>query len=91
MKEKRHLEVLFETHEITTISFKRNHAIAVFCRLCRAKTVHLTVSEAASISNFSETAISRLVETDQIHSIEAASGWLLVCGNSLSALAKGRS
>ena len=86
MKEKRRLEVVWETREITTISFKRNYSATVFCRSCQTDTLHLTVSEAASILNYSEFAIFRFVETNRIHSIETAAGFLLVCGNSLSAL-----
>lgn len=88
MKEKRRLEVVWETREITTISFRRNHSAAVFCPSCQTDTLHLTVSEAASIAKFSEFAIFRFVETNQVHSIETAAGFLLVCGNSLSVLAQ---
>ena len=88
MKEKRRLEVCWETHEITTISFKRGFSATVFCQSCNAETLCLTVSEAASVLKFSEFAIFRLVETNQIHSIETAAGFLLVCGNSLSVLAR---
>ena len=83
MKEKRRLEVFWETHEITTISFKPNHSATIFCESCKTETLHLTVSEAASVLKFSEFAIFRFVETNQIHSIETAAGFLLVCGDSL--------
>ena len=83
MKEKRRLEVVWETHEITTISFRRNRSATVFCQSCQTETLHLTVAEAASILKFSEFAIFRFVETNQIHSIESGAGSLLVCGDSL--------
>jgi hypothetical protein len=83
MKEKKRLEIVWETHEITTISFKRGASAPVLCRTCNAETLHLTVSEAASVLKFSELAVFRRVETNQIHSNETAAGTLLVCGNSL--------
>ena len=89
MKEKRRLEVHVETHEITKISFKQNYSTNAFCRSCQSETVHLTVSEAALILNFSDSAIFRLAEARQIHSVETGSGLLLICGNSLTASAQG--
>jgi len=88
MKEKRRLEVFWETHEITTISFRRNRSATIFCQSCNTETLHLTVAGAALVLRFSEFAIFRLVETNQIHSIETAAGMMLVCGNSLTALAR---
>lgn len=85
MKEQKRLEVFWETHEITTISFKRKLSASFFCQSCRAETLHLTVSEAASITKFSEFTIFRLVEMNQVHSIETANGQLLLCSNSLPA------
>jgi len=84
MKAKKRLEIVWETREITTISFNQNRRATVFCQSCSAETLHLTVSEAASILKFSEFAIFRFVETNQIHSIETGSGSLLICGDSLS-------
>ena len=86
MKEKKRLEVVWETREITTISFRRNRPATIYCQPCHAETLHLTVSEAAAILRFSEFAIFRLVETNQFHSTETAAGLTLVCGNSLAAL-----
>lgn len=86
MKEKRRLEVFWETREITTISLKRNLSKTFFCQPCRSDALHLTVSEAALILKFSEIAIFRFVETDQLHSIETVAGIILICGNSLAAL-----
>jgi hypothetical protein len=88
MKEKRRLEFFLETHEITTISFRRGFPTTVFCRLCQTETLHLRISQAASVLKFSEFKIFRLVQDGQIHSAENAAGQLLLCGNSLSALAQ---
>ncbi len=89
MKEKRRVEVLLETHEVTTISFKRGFSTMAFCQPCRAETLHLSVAEAASILKFSESAIFRFTETNQVHSMETG-GMLRVCGNSLSAFGQER-
>src|SRR5688500_7930390 len=85
MKEKRRLEVLLETHEVKTISFKRGFSSMVFCPRCRAKTLHLSVSEAASILQFPESAVFRFTETEQVHSMEKG-GMIRLCGKSLSTL-----
>ena len=84
IKEKKRLEVFWETREITTISFRQNRAAAVFCPSCQTETLHLTVAEAAAVLKFSDLAVFRFIETSRIHSIETAAGRLLVCGNSLN-------
>ena len=86
MKEKRRLEVVWETREVTTVSFRQNRSVTIYCQICETETLHLTVAEAASISNASEFAIFQFVETNRIHSIETAAGILNICGNSLAAL-----
>jgi len=84
IKEKKRLEVLWETHEITTIRFKQNQPeMSLYCQSCQTETPHLTVREAASVLKISEFTIFRFVETNQIHSIENAAGFILICGNSL--------
>jgi hypothetical protein len=88
MKEKRRLEVVWETREITTISFRRNRSATAYCQTCETETLHLTVAEAASILNVSEFAMFRFVESSRIHSIENAAGIMLVCGASLPVLTK---
>jgi hypothetical protein len=88
MKEKKRLEVFWETHEITMISFRQKRSATIYCQSCGTETLHLTIAESASITKFSESAIFRFVETNQIHSIESPAGFLLVCGNSLSALTR---
>ena len=89
IKEKRHVEVYWETHEITKVSFVRNHSATVFCQTCLADTLHLSVSEAASILRLSEFAIFRFAEINQIHTNETE-GPIQICGKSLSALERDR-
>ena len=84
IKEKKRLEVLWETHEITTIRFGQTQsATSFYCQSCQTETLHLTVREAVSVLKISESTIFRFVETNQIHSIEDAAGFILICGNSL--------
>lgn len=88
MKEKNRLKVFWETREITTISFRRGVSALFFCPTCKLDALHLTVAESASVLEFSELAVFRLVETNRIHSTETAAGILLVCGKSLAALTR---
>jgi len=89
MKEKRRLEMFLETHEITTISFRRRYSATGFCQTCQAGTLQLSVSEAASILTVTEFAMFHLVETGQVHSSETG-GMIRVCGRSLPALKQDR-
>jgi hypothetical protein len=84
VKEKRRLEVLLETHEITKVSFRNGFSAGVLCEVCGIDTLHLSISEAASILQSSESAILQFAQTNQVHSVENAAGSLLVCGNSLA-------
>ncbi len=84
MKAKKRLEIVWETREITTISFKRGFPATFFCQSCHAATRHLSVAEAAAAAKISETAVFRLAETGLIHTTETDAGALLICGDSLS-------
>lgn len=89
VKEKRRLEVLWETHVITKVSFRRSGSTTFFCPACQTETLHLTISEAVSIFNLSEIAVLQLGEAKEAHLVENAAGSQFVCGNSL-AISKGR-
>ena len=88
MKEKKRLEIVWETHDITRITFAHGFSSRFFCRLCAREALFVTVRQASSILKFAEVSIFRGVETDQVHSIETAQGTLLICSNSLSGLAQ---
>lgn len=84
MLAKRQTEVTTETHELTIIRF--GHQQTQQCSFCGTAVAHVRVTHAASALSLSETALFRLAESGQIHSIETAAGSLLLCGNSLAAL-----
>jgi hypothetical protein len=85
MKEKKRLEIMFETHELTIVRFGRNQA-ADYCPFCGAHTPHLSVAQSVSVLALPETKIFLLAQSGQIHSRETADGRLSICGNSLAAL-----
>lgn len=86
MKAKRHLEIVWETHEITTISFNQNRRVTFFCRTCQSDTPHLSAAAAAALLHTTAREIFRLAECGQIHSTETDEDLLMLCGNSLAAL-----
>jgi hypothetical protein len=90
MKEKKRLEIVWETHEITRISFNQNRRATFFCQSCRSDAPHLSVAEAAVAANISEAAVFRLAEAGRIHSTETGNGSLLICAESLSSENKKR-
>lgn len=54
-----------------------------FCEICAAETEMLTLDETVSFTGASVWEIIRRIEAGAVHSIETASGHLLVCQNSL--------
>jgi hypothetical protein len=84
MKAKTRLEIVWETHEITTISFKGTSSSMIFCQLCKLETQHLSIAEVAIIARISEADVFRLAEAGSIHSTERAGGKLLICVNSVT-------
>ena len=51
--------------------------------MCKARVMYFSVSRAATLLEISETAIFRLNENGQFHSLENESGSLMICSNSL--------
>jgi len=86
MKAKKRLEIVWETHEITTISFNQNRRATVFCQTCQSDAPHLSVTEAAALLQTTAREIFRLTEAGEIHYLETESSALLVCRNSLAVL-----
>ena len=56
------------------------------CGLCEATIPHLRVASAAAALSISETAVFRLAESGDIHSIETPEGLLMLCSSSLAAI-----
>ena len=87
MKARKRMKIRVETHETTIIRFRRKRR-RVFCRRCDEEVFHLRVAEAAAALSFSEKSVFRLAEADRLHATENADGQLLLCANSLAALAR---
>ena len=87
METKQRTEITIETHETTIIRVSSHQTATAFCEICRTTHKHFSVRRVAAILRLSETAIFRLVEDGRVHSTETAAGALLVCSNSLLALA----
>jgi hypothetical protein len=79
MKAKTRLEITWETHEITTISFKGTSSSMIFCQSCQSETRHLSIAEVAAVAKISEATVFRLAEAGSIHSTERADGKFLIC------------
>ena len=84
----RRTEITVETHQVTIIHLSQHQTATAFCEGCQTTLSHLSVFRAAALLRLRETAMFRLVESGQLHATENAQGSLLVCANSLSALAK---
>ena len=83
MKEKKRLEITLETHELTIVRFQRAQTLD-FCVVCRAYTPHLSIAEAVSVTDLSETAVFRLALNGRLHAHENPDGRIALCGNSLA-------
>ena len=87
MKAKRRTEITLETHETTIIRFRQTNA-AAYCAECQRHTSHLSVAQAVSVLSLSESAVLCLAKDKKIHSSRTADAALLLCSNSLAALAQ---
>lgn len=81
-------KIEFETSELTVVRIRRSQTVLASCPRCNAKVSHFSVIRAAAILQISETAVFRLAESGTVHSSETAAGALLICGISISELAK---
>jgi hypothetical protein len=72
-----------ESHEVFILrTDKRDHAYGK-CPRCSLEVEILTLDQAISLSGLRTVELVRLIEADEIHSIETYSGHLLVCKDSL--------
>jgi hypothetical protein len=84
---KRQLEITRQTHCLTIIRLGQQEAW-MQCELCGATVPHLRVAGVAAALSISETAVFRLAEAGDIHSIETPDGRLMVCGSSVAAIGR---
>jgi len=82
-KAKRYL-ITTAISEIFIIPLNRLQAVRGFCAECAAESEFFTLDEAVSFSGESTRRIFCRIEAGAIHVLEAESGHLLVCRNSLS-------
>jgi len=67
-----------------TVVVSRIRRVITTCVKCDARAEMVSVEDAAIVSGESSRTIFRLVEREQLHSLETSDGLLLVCLNSLS-------
>lgn len=75
------------TSEIFIVRFNSRNKVRGFCETCAAEIEMLTLDQSVSASGKAAREIIRGIESGAIHSIETASGHLLVCAASLMPLA----
>ena len=73
-----------ESHEIYIFRVYGKSGIRGFCSECLAETEMLTLDEAVSLSSITALEILGSVRDGKIHSLETASGHLLICQTSIS-------
>ena len=66
---KRTTEVIYETEELTTVKARRG--FKGFCRQCNAFVEMLPTEAAALLTGLGERELFRLIETGEIHFVEA--------------------
>ena len=76
---KRSTEITFETEELTTVKARRG--FKGFCEGCNAFVEMLPTEAAAILTGMGEREIFRLIETGEIHFVEAER--VFVCEDSL--------
>ena len=72
-----------ESREVFIVRRDECRTIRGVCETCAAETEMLTLDEVVNLTGKSTLELIRLAESDAIHTIESASGHLLVCQNSL--------
>jgi hypothetical protein len=84
---KRTTEIIYETEEMTTVTARR--CFKGFCGACNAVVEMLPAEAAALLTGLGEREIFRLIETGEIHFIEAER--VFVCRNSSESVKAARS
>lgn len=77
------ISITTESREIFVVRMREKSVIHGFCPQCAAKADFLTLDEAVCFSARTTREIVRQTETNQVHSVETASGHLFICQKSL--------
>jgi hypothetical protein len=83
----RKTKITIENYRRTILRTRRN-PVTARCEFCESQTLMISPNEAAALLHKTAREIFRLTETGEIHFFETATGALLICRNSLTALEK---
>lgn len=83
MKNARRILITTESHEVFIVRFTGESDVRGFCPDCAAETQMLTFDESVIVLGESARRLIRHIESNAVHSIETASGHLLICAESL--------
>ena len=78
-----------ESREIFIVRINGKSNVWGFCEICAAETEMLTLDESVCAAGKSARELIHQIESSAIHSLETASGHLLVCQNSLGDFLQG--
>jgi hypothetical protein len=78
MRKRERTRTTIEKREVLMIKRSRSLTRAL-CTECAEPTVLVTLNEAVRISGLGSRAIYRLIESEQVHSLEVADGLTLIC------------
>ena len=91
MKTKRRTEIKIETHEIKVIRFSKGRSTR-FCTKCGKQVTVLSIENAVETMQLALSDLVRLVQTENVHLVQASDSQVLICedslGNELAALKK---
>ncbi len=82
-KTKKYL-ITTEKHEFFVIRGNQDKKMNGFCTFCHAEVELLTLDSITTETGISTRILFQLIESNLIHTIETASGHLLICRNSLT-------
>ena len=82
-KTKKYL-ITTEKHEFFVIRGNQDKTTSGFCAVCQATVELLTLDAITTQTGTSTRVLFQLIESNLIHTIETASGHLLICRNSLT-------
>lgn len=85
-KKPKKLLITTERHELFIVHHGSHATVRGFCPKCGDEVDMLTLDSAISISSNSGRDVIKQIAAEEIHSIEAASGHLLICKRSLELL-----